>query len=388
MISKHLLTLTCAGIFCFSPVNATDMTETEYTLDNNQSVSVERFLLSEGNRVYIADNNETAYLHAGQQVILNKIKERGFWMVVDKPEYADFVLHYAATQNGRMQVALFIETPECYKREKDKISFTRYYSDAYKVGSRYADESVSNNESIAAELYQRINSLISNIAEGRINPDLKKRFTVTGAPQNTDITGFDTPSLDVESETSQSPEPIEVAVSHFSNPIIGTEYPHPAILKDGNRYYMTHSARRNETELTIYVSDNLINWKPISTIPLQRLGRAWTPDICRVGNLYYIYFTIRQSELANMTTNYVVYAPSPYGPWSTPKDLKILGVDPTHVIDIYKQRWLVMNGNNQIKLSSDGMSVIQINKVNNERSNQNPEDLQSGRIKFSQFLPH
>ena len=50
-------------------------------------------------------------------------------------------------------------------------------------------------------------------------------------------------------------------------------------------------------------------------IPRQLMG----PDICKYGDTYYIYFTVATRP----RSNYVVWAKSPYGPWSDPIDLHI-----------------------------------------------------------------
>lgn len=387
---KYLLSLTVAASISMSAFGIPSGTRMKPITESYESSSAETFLLNEGSRVFIVQDNSSDYLLAAQTVIIRHVKERGFWNIVDKIEYADFVLHYVSSTNGRMQVGLFIETPDFYQREKNNISFTKAYQDAYKVSSRYADESVSNNEKLASEFYQRLNTITSGIVEGRINPDLKKRFTVTGprkvVAQSNDVSPLPNQIADTP-QMPQMAQVVETTITQFSNPIFGNEYPNPAILREGNIYYMTHSSFKNQTGLTVYLSNDLIHWKPISYIVQPNLGRAWTPDICRVGNLYYIYFTVQNSYPTNMTTNYVVYSNSPYGPWSEPINLKVQGVDPSHVVDVNKQRWLIMNGGNQIKLSPDGLSVIQQYRVNDAKSNQNPETLENGRIKFSQFYP-
>lgn len=385
MIHHHLMNLICAATFYLTAIGATAQTMPQFIVEKDQNATFERFLLSEGSRVFIVQNPETEFLKAAQQVIIDKVRERGFWVIVDQPEYADFVLHYVSSTNGRMQVGLFIETPEFYQREKDKISFTKVYSNAYKVSSRYSDESVSNNENLASEFYLRLNATIANIAEGRISPDLKRRFTVVESVQS------EVSSNDVFTNQNLATQSAQVAgapLTQFSNPVFGEGYPNPSVLLEGDHYYMTHSTRKNQSNLTVYMSDDLMYWKPVSMVHLPNLGRAWTPDICRVGNYYYIYFTIQRNYVTNQTTNYVVYSKSLYGPWSKPIDLNVSGVDPRHVVDSYNnQRWLIMNGCNMFKLSPDGLSVIGQHKVNDEQSNQNPESLNSSRVKFSLFRP-
>jgi beta-xylosidase len=139
----------------------------------------------------------------------------------------------------------------------------------------------------------------------------------------------------------------------FLNPVLGGDYPDPTIMREGNDYYMTHSAFDYVPGLTVFHSVDLINWKPISSALTTYLGHGWAPDICKYGDKYYIYFTVYPKG------NFVVYANSPNGPWSTPVDLKIKEIDPCHVVDENGQRWLFLSGGNRIKLSEDGLSVVQ-----------------------------
>lgn len=85
-------------------------------------------------------------------------------------------------------------------------------------------------------------------------------------------------------------------------------------------------------------------------IPRQLMG----PDICKYGDTYYIYFTVATRP----RSNYVVWAKSPYGPWSDPIDLHIGHIDPSHVVGEDGSRWLFMSGGKRARLSDDGLSVV------------------------------
>lgn len=138
----------------------------------------------------------------------------------------------------------------------------------------------------------------------------------------------------------------------FLNPILGGDYPDPSIMRDGKDYYMTHSAFDYLPGLTVWHSTDLVNWEPISYGLTKYLGSVWAPDICKYGNLYYIYFTVSRKG------NFVIYAKNPHGPWSEPVDLKVEGIDPCHIADENGQRWLFLSGGNRAKLAADGLSVI------------------------------
>lgn len=138
----------------------------------------------------------------------------------------------------------------------------------------------------------------------------------------------------------------------FLNPILGGDFPDPTIMRDGNDYYMTHSAMYYLPGLLVFHSTDLVNWEPISYALTTYIGSVWAPDMCKHDDRYYIYFTVAGRG------NFVVYADSPHGPWSDPVDLKVDGIDPGHIVDKRGQRWLFLSGGFRAKLSTDGLSVI------------------------------
>ncbi len=136
--------------------------------------------------------------------------------------------------------------------------------------------------------------------------------------------------------------------------LLGGDYPDPTVMRDGDDYYMTHSAFDYQPGLTVWHSTDLKNWEPISYGLKTYLGSIWAPDICRYGDKYYIYFTVATRG----RTNCVVWADSPYGPWSDPIDLHVGNIDPCHVVGEDGTRWLYMSGGNRVKLAPDGLSVV------------------------------
>ena len=117
--------------------------------------------------------------------------------------------------------------------------------------------------------------------------------------------------------------------SLYKNPILGGDYPDPTILRDGDDYYMTHSAFDYQPGLTVFHSKDLVNWTPVSYALKEYLGSVWAPDISKYKDKYYIYFTV---AFPDRRKNFVTYASSPEGPWSDPIDLKIGNIDPCHVV--------------------------------------------------------
>jgi xylan 1,4-beta-xylosidase len=138
----------------------------------------------------------------------------------------------------------------------------------------------------------------------------------------------------------------------FLNPVLAGDYPDPSIMRDGKNYYMTHSSFDYVPGLTVFHSTDLVNWEPISYVLTSYLGSGWAPDICKYDNKYYIYFTVANKG------NFVVSSSSPYGPWSSPIDLKVDWIDPSHMVDETGQRWLFLSGGHRIKLAADGLSVV------------------------------
>ena len=145
-------------------------------------------------------------------------------------------------------------------------------------------------------------------------------------------------------------------VSGCAKAIMPGDYPDPTILRDGNDYYMTHSAFDYLPGLTVFHSTDLVNWKPVASALTENLGSVWTPDISKHNGKYYIYFTVAGHK---RYTTYVVTANDVRGPWSKPVDLNTDKViDPCHVADEKTgQRWLYLSGGNRIRLSPDGLST-------------------------------
>ena len=154
------------------------------------------------------------------------------------------------------------------------------------------------------------------------------------------------------------------AQTTYTNPILGGDYPDPSIMRDGNDYYMTHSAFDYQPGLTVFHSRDLVHWEPISYALHEFLGSVWAPDISKYKDRYYIYFTVanpidpKTGQQRSGRKNYVTYASSPAGPWSDPVDLGIGNIDPCHVVGEDGSRWMFMSGGKRVRLADDGLSII------------------------------
>ncbi len=141
----------------------------------------------------------------------------------------------------------------------------------------------------------------------------------------------------------------------FMNPILGGDYPDPTVVRDGDDYYMTHSAFDYVPGLTVFHSKDLVNWEPISYALQEYLGSIWAPDITKYEDKFYIYFTVAHPSGRK---NFVVWADSPYGPWSEPIDLRIGNIDPCHIVGEDGTRWMFMSNGIRVKLTGDGLATV------------------------------
>lgn len=143
--------------------------------------------------------------------------------------------------------------------------------------------------------------------------------------------------------------------STYLNPVLGGDYPDPTIMREGDNYYMTHSAFDYQPGLTVFHSKDLVHWTPISFALKEYLGSVWAPDICKYKDKYYIYFTVAHPTGRK---NFVTYASSPYGPWSDPIDLKIGNIDPCHAVGEDGSRWIFMSAGKRVRLTDDGLAIV------------------------------
>lgn len=138
----------------------------------------------------------------------------------------------------------------------------------------------------------------------------------------------------------------------YTNPILGGDYPDPTILRDGEDYYLTHSAFDYLPGLVVFHSRDLVNWEPISYALSTYLGSVWAPDISKVGDKYYIYFAVHN------VGNFMVEADSPYGPWSEPVNVYKDHIDPALGVGDDGTKWLFLSSGVRVRLTEDGRSSV------------------------------
>ena len=127
------------------------------------------------------------------------------------------------------------------------------------------------------------------------------------------------------------------------------DYPDPSVLKDGDDYYMTHSAFNYLPGFLIWHSRDLLHWEPVCRADGAWTGSAWAPDLQKVGDTYYLYYPAGG-------TNWVVTAKDIHGPWSEPIDLKIRGIDPGLIVTPEGKRYLFTSDGQVTPLTDDGLA--------------------------------
>lgn len=135
----------------------------------------------------------------------------------------------------------------------------------------------------------------------------------------------------------------------FTNPILNGDYPDPSIVRHGDDYYLTYSCTNNMPALKVLHSKDLIHWKTLCAA-VENTDCVAAPDIIFHEGLFYIYYPAG-------STNYVVTAKDPAGPWSKPVDLHIGQIDPGHVVGPDGTRYLYLSGGCAVRLSADGLHV-------------------------------
>lgn len=142
----------------------------------------------------------------------------------------------------------------------------------------------------------------------------------------------------------------------FLNPVFAGDHPDPALLRDGDDYYLTFSSFDAYPGITIWHSRDLVNWQPVTAALNQPIGSVWAPDLVKHGERFYCYIPARTPEKRSI---YVITAERIEGPWSAPIDLNLPAhIDPAHVADADGTRWLFLSGGDRIRLSADGLSTV------------------------------
>ena len=142
----------------------------------------------------------------------------------------------------------------------------------------------------------------------------------------------------------------------FLNPIFAGDHPDPAILKDGDTYYVTFSSFEAYPGLLIYRSTDLVNWEPIAPALHIYIGSVWAPDLIKHGDRFYLYIPARTSDYKS---TYVIWADNIEGPWSDPIDLLLPDhIDPGHIVGEDGKRYLFLSSGDMVQLADDGLSTV------------------------------
>lgn len=141
----------------------------------------------------------------------------------------------------------------------------------------------------------------------------------------------------------------------FLNPLIAGDRPDPAILRDGDDYYMTFSSFDSYPGLTIWHSRDLVNWQPRTAALTRNIGSVWAVSLEKHAGRYFLYIPVK----AQPNSIFVIWADHIDGPWSEPIDLKLPGhIDPCHAVGEDESRWLFLSGGDRIRLADDGLSTV------------------------------
>ncbi|MGO4237847.1 family 43 glycosylhydrolase [Pseudarthrobacter sp. YAF2] len=148
----------------------------------------------------------------------------------------------------------------------------------------------------------------------------------------------------------------------YLNPIFPGDHPDPAILRDGDDYYVTFSSFESTPGLIIWHSKDLLNWQPLASALPTAVGCVFAVDMCKVGDRYFIYIPVIPTAVSPDPTAppliYVIHSDNMAGPWSDPVDLGIAGhIDPGHVVGEDGHRYLFLSGVSRVRLSADGLST-------------------------------
>lgn len=141
----------------------------------------------------------------------------------------------------------------------------------------------------------------------------------------------------------------------FLNPLIAGDRPDPAILKDGEDYYMTFSSFDSYPGLLIWHSRDLVNWRPRRAALTRNIGSVWAVSLAKHAGRYFLYIPVK----AQPNSIFVIHATSIDGPWSDPIDLHLPDhIDPCHAVAEDGSRWLFLSGGDRIRLAPDGLSTV------------------------------
>lgn len=142
----------------------------------------------------------------------------------------------------------------------------------------------------------------------------------------------------------------------FLNPLVSGDRPDPAILHDGDDYYMTFSTFDAYPGLTIWHSQDLVNWRPRKAALQRNIGSVWAPGLHKDRGRYLLYIPVKAEPQNDI---FVSWADHIDGPWSDPVSLGLPNhIDPCHAVGEDGTRWLFLSGGDRVRLSDDNLSIV------------------------------
>src|SRR6476659_910742 len=82
----------------------------------------------------------------------------------------------------------------------------------------------------------------------------------------------------------------------FLNPILSGDHPDPSVIRVGADYYLTFSSFDAYPGLTLWHSQDLVNWQPLGPTLTKPVGSVWAPELVHHAGRFYNYFHARTSQ--------------------------------------------------------------------------------------------
>lgn len=125
----------------------------------------------------------------------------------------------------------------------------------------------------------------------------------------------------------------------ITNPVLRGFNPDPCLCQAHGKYYLATSTFQWVPAVSLYESDDLIEWKPLGgALPdldlrgIPDSAGVWAPDLTydEVSDRFWLTYTIAYQidGIFKDVRNYVVTAADPRGPWSGPVFVNASGFDP------------------------------------------------------------
>lgn len=139
----------------------------------------------------------------------------------------------------------------------------------------------------------------------------------------------------MNTETAHTNLPERVVIH---NPVLRGFHPDPCICRAEGKYYMITSTFEWLPGVSLYESEDLVNWtskggilKDLDLRGIPDSAGIWAPALSYDNGIFYLVYTVsRQIDgFFKDVKNYVTTAPSIEGPWNTPVFINASGFDPS-----------------------------------------------------------